>query len=111
MSSPDTSKTEVDVANAAVDKQPVQPRSPEADAATDAVILAAATTEWVKIAVLISRATDALRAQAMVATPPIIALRIYALIESGQLEVNGNMRRWRAAVVRLKVVPRASEVP
>ena len=78
------------------------PRSPEQDAATDAVILAAATSEWTKIAVLIARATDSLRAQSMVATPPIIALRIYALIENGQLEVNGNMRRWRAAVVRLK---------
>ncbi len=38
----------------------------------------------------------------MVATPPLIALRIYSLIESGKLEVTGNMRRWRAALVRLK---------
>ncbi len=103
MSSPVSSKTETDVANASVDKQPVQPRSPEADAATDAVILAAATTEWVKIAVLIARATDGLRAQSLEATPPIIAVRIYALIGNAKLEVNGNMRRWRAAVVRLKV--------
>jgi Protein of unknown function len=85
-----------------VEKAPMQPRSPEQEAATDAVILAAATAEWTKIAVLIARATDGMRAQSLEATPPIIALRIYALIGSGKLEVNGNMRRWRAAVVRLK---------
>ena len=78
------------------------PPSPEQEASTDAIILASATTEWIKIAVLIARATDGLRAQSMVATPPLIALRIYSLIESGKLEVTGNMRRWRAAVVRLK---------
>ncbi len=78
------------------------PPSPEQEASTDAIILASATTDWIKIAVLIARATDGLRAQSMVATPPLIALRIYSLIESGKLEVTGNMRRWRAALVRLK---------
>ena len=83
-------------------RAPLPQRSAEQDAATDAVILSSATAEWSKIAVLIARATDGLRAQSLEATPPIIAVRIYALIESGKLEVNGNMRRWRAAVVRLK---------
>ena len=78
------------------------PPSPEQEASTDAIILASATTEWIKIAVLIARATDGLRAQSVVATPPLIALRIYSLIESGKLDVTGNMRRWRAALVRLK---------
>jgi Protein of unknown function len=102
LSSSTTPATEPDAAANPVERAPIPPRSPELDAATDAVILTAATSEWVKIAVLIARATDALRAQSMVATPPIIALRIYALIANGQLEVTGNMRRWRAAVVRLK---------
>ena len=83
-------------------RAPMPQRSTEQDAATDAVILGSATAEWTKIAVLIARATDGLRAQSLEATPPIIAVRIYALIESGKLEVTGNMRRWRAAVVRLK---------
>ncbi len=104
MSSPTPSEDEPVAANEIGAKRaPVSPSSPEQQAATDAVILAAGTTEWVKIAVLIARATDGMRAQSLEATPPIIALRIYALIESGKLEVTGNMRRWRAAVVRLKV--------
>ena len=72
------------------------------DDAIDAAILARATSEWVKVAVLIAAATDEIRLRGTDAVPGAIAARIYALAESGALEVQGNVRRWRAAVVRLK---------
>ena len=68
----------------------------------DAAIIVRATSEWVKVAVLIAAATDEVRLRGIDALPAAIAARIYALAESGTLEVQGNVRRWRAAVVRLK---------
>ena len=78
----------------------VAPSAPEQDAALDALIRAAVTPEWIKVAVLIARVTDAARAAGILAGPPVIAARIYALAEKGDLSVQGNIRRWRAAVVR-----------
>ena len=73
----------------------------------DALILAASDGEWCKVAVFIAKVMDAAKAQA-IETPgqPItgqaIAARVYALCEAGQLEAQGNVRRWRAASVRAK---------
>ena len=73
---------------------------PADTAALDAMILAAATADACKVAVLISRSTDAAKAAGLTVAPQTIAARIYALSGTGQLAVAGNVRRWRAAEVR-----------
>ena len=75
------------------------PSTPERDAALDALILGTATREACKVAVLIARVTDAATAAGITAAPQAIAARIYQLAENGQLSVQGNVRRWRAAEV------------
>lgn len=77
---------------------------PSFDMRLDAVILACATAEWCKVALLISRATDAARAAGLEAPAQVIATRIYALAEAHRLDVQGNVRRWRAGEVRSVVV-------
>ena len=74
-----------------------------ANAPLDSLIVSAATTEWRKVAMLIAGATDACKAAAVEASSQVIAARIYALVESGQLEARGNVRRWRAGEVRAPV--------
>lgn len=68
----------------------------------DAIILAAADGEWCKVAVFMSKVMDAAKAQSIETTGQAIAARIYVLCEQGQLEPQGNVRRWRAASVRRK---------
>lgn len=71
----------------------------------DALILSAATNEWAKVAVLISKVfeapdlSDDLKGMEDLAQK--IAERIYILVDSGKLGVHGNMRRWRDGEVRL----------
>ena len=75
------------------------------NAELDAAILSVAGTDWVKTAVLISNVFDA------PAFPPAlkgkenlaqhVAERLYILVDNGQLEAQGNMRRWRDSNVRL----------
>ena len=66
----------------------------------DAVILAAADAEWCHVALLIARAVDACKAASIEVSGQQIAARIYALAANHQLEVQGNVRRWRAGKVR-----------
>ncbi len=70
------------------------------DAHLDALILTCATGDWVKVAVLIARITDAARADGIEVLPQVIAARIYALADAHRLQVKGNVRRWRAGEVR-----------
>ncbi len=70
----------------------------------DALILDAVTDDFAKIALIISRVYDTLAARD--APPPkdlshVIAERIYILVDHGRLDVQGNMRRWRDADIRL----------
>ncbi len=71
----------------------------------DGVILSVAGPEWAKVAVLISAVYDApdllpaLKDDEGLAHK--IAERIYVLVDSGRLGVQGNMRRWRDGEVRL----------
>jgi hypothetical protein len=76
------------------------PLSPEQIATTDALIMAAATAEWCKVAVLISRTVDLAKAQNLDVPSSAIVTRIYALAESKALATQGNVRRWRAGEVR-----------
>ena len=75
--------------------------TPEIDARLDAVILSCANEEWRKVAMLIAQTTDAARLQGIAAPAQAIAARIYALAANHRLEVQGNIRRWRASEVRL----------
>ncbi|NCT41345.1 MAG: hypothetical protein GW778_06775 [Alphaproteobacteria bacterium] len=70
----------------------------------DALILTAASDEFVKIAVIISKVYDAMPEAGI--TPHIdsgkdIAERLYILVDNGRLEVKGNMRRWRDSEIKL----------
>lgn len=73
----------------------------------DALIMAACDGEWRKVAVFLSRVVDAAKAQGVETTGQAIATRIYALVEGGQLEAKGNVRRWRAGEIR-GVIPAAA---
>lgn len=70
------------------------------DPRLDALILESAGSDWCKVAMLIARATDAARALPLAVTPQDIATRIYAMTSDSRLDVQGNVRRWRAAEVR-----------
>ena len=61
---------------------------------------------------LIARTTDAARAQSIEASAQAIAARIYALVANYQLDVQGNVRRWRASNVRRTTLsPGVAQVP
>jgi len=67
----------------------------------DELILSAVTNEWQKTAVLISKVFDNPAFNKEKATAQDVAQRLYILVDSGKLEVDGNMRRWRDSTVRL----------
>ena len=67
----------------------------------DKIILSLVNNEWQKTAMIISKVFDAPALKGSKPEAQIIAERIYALIDSGKLKVNGNMRRWRDSNVRL----------
>lgn len=71
----------------------------------DALITSCATEEWCKVALFIARVTDAAAVIAIPVSGQLIAERIYALVESGQLLAQGNVRRWRASSVRSATRP------
>lgn len=66
----------------------------------DALILAAAPAEWVKVALLISKVFDAPGFDKKTADAQAVAERIYILADHGRLAVQGNMRRWRDGEVK-----------
>ncbi|MCK5384866.1 MAG: hypothetical protein KAJ29_04765 [Alphaproteobacteria bacterium] len=67
----------------------------------DALILAAATKEPQKTAVLISKIFDDSSFDKENSTAQDVANRIRVLVEDGKLEAAGNIRRWRDSTVRL----------
>ncbi len=72
----------------------------------DALILDAASDHFTKIAVIIAKVFDAFEAQGQELTKDLshtIADRIYILVDNGGLDVQGNMRRWREADIKLPV--------
>ncbi|MDX2158107.1 MAG: DUF3658 domain-containing protein [Hyphomicrobiaceae bacterium] len=68
--------------------------------ALDAIVLACADSEWRKVALFIARVVDAAKSQSLETTGQAVAARIYALVDRGELEAKGNVRRWRAGEVR-----------
>ena len=66
----------------------------------DALILAAATAEWQKVACVISKVFESEGFDKGVKGGDV-AERLYILVDSGKLAVEGNMRRWRDSEVKL----------
>ncbi len=67
----------------------------------DALILTAASNEWVKIALMISKVFEAPALEGIDGLAQMVAERIYTLVDAGRLAAQGNMRRWREGEVRL----------
>ncbi len=67
----------------------------------DALVLSAASGEWQKTALLISKVFDDPAFSTEKDTAQSVAERIYTLVDDGKLEANGNVRRWRDSNVRL----------
>lgn len=67
----------------------------------DALILAAASNEWQKTALVISKVFDDPAFDKDKATGQIIAMRIYELVDNKALVSTGNIRRWRDSNVKL----------
>ena len=68
----------------------------------DAVILASASANWQKVAVVISTVFDALAQKGITYPAQGIAERIYVLVAEDKLDSSGNIRRWRDGNVRVK---------
>lgn len=66
----------------------------------DALILAAAGEEWMKVALIISAVFDAPGFDKDQLSAQDVAERLYILVDNGQLAVQGNMRRWRDGEVK-----------
>lgn len=78
---------------------PADATTPDPDP-LDHIIVAVSDAEWSKVAVFIAKVVDAAKLAGTEATGQAVAARIYALVEAGQLEAKGNVRRWRAGEVR-----------
>ena len=67
----------------------------------DALILTAATDDWQKTALIISKVFDAPALEDKNDLGQKIAERLYILVDNGALDIQGNMRRWRDSAVKL----------
>lgn len=67
----------------------------------DALIIAAASAEWQKVALIISKVFEADGFDKLGVKAADVADRLYILVDAGQLSVEGNMRRWRDSDVKL----------
>ena len=65
----------------------------------DRLILAAARTQWSKVAMIIGRVWLECGRDAV--TDVAIAARIRDLVEDGKLQAQGNLARWRHSEVKL----------
>lgn len=73
----------------------------EKDAQIDALVLGAASDEWQKTAMVISAVFDHPDFSKDECSAQEVAERLYILVDNGQLDVQGNMRRWRDSEVRV----------
>lgn len=67
----------------------------------DTMILSAASGEWQKTALVISKVFDDLAFDKDALSGQNVAERIYALVEAKKLTSTGNIRRWRDSNVKL----------
>lgn len=68
----------------------------------DPIILNSVTDEWETITTVISRVFDHPEFNKDQYAAADVAERIYILVDSGKLNVEGNMRRWRNGKVKAK---------
>lgn len=73
----------------------------DTDVQIDALILAVAGTEWQKTAMVISAVFDHPDFNKDAHSAQDVAERLYILVDNGQLDIQGNMRRWRNSEVKL----------
>jgi hypothetical protein len=69
----------------------------------DPIIISAARDEWDNVTGIMSRVFDHADFDKSAYASQDIAERIYILVDNGQLDVEGNMRRWREG--RVKKMP------
>lgn len=67
----------------------------------DALILLFAREQWRKVAMIISIVLDESGRRAIDVDEHAVAERIRALVDQGQLEVQGNLSDWRHSEVKL----------
>lgn len=70
----------------------------------DAAIIRSTETRWMKTAMIIARADKVLRAANVDVDFEAIGKRVAALAASGQIEVAGDIMKWRHSEVRLAQV-------
>ena len=79
--------------------------SPEQLAVVDAVLLAQVSTDWRKVARVGGMAMLVMPSRPRGIPDLFLAMRIAFLVETGQLESRGDLRRMRFSEVRLLQVP------
>ncbi len=67
----------------------------------DTMILSAASSQWQKTALVISKVFDDPKFDKGTLNSQNVAERIYALVDGGKLSSTGNIRRWRDSNVKL----------
>ncbi len=67
----------------------------------DPLVMAAANEEWNNVTSVISGVFDQPDFDKNAHSAQDIAERIYILVDSGKLDVQGNMRRWREGLIKL----------
>jgi hypothetical protein len=69
----------------------------------DAIIFSTVLTQWRKVAMVISTAFKKCQARDLPIDHEVIGVRIRLLSETGRLESQGDVRKWRFSEVRLPV--------
>lgn len=72
----------------------------------DPIILNAAGSDWDNVTGVMSRVFDHADFDKSAYAAQDIAERIYILVDNGQLDVEGNMRRWREGRIKLMPPPK-----
>ena len=67
----------------------------------DAIIFSAVATQWLKVAMVISRALKKCEERNLPIDHEVIGVRIRLLSETGRLESQGDVRKWGLSEVRL----------
>ena len=80
----------------------VQLLPPLTEAEFDEAILATLHPQWRKVAAIVTRVVDKYEHTHPTVTFEMVAARLKALSEAGQIESQGDLRKWRFSEVRLK---------
>ena len=67
----------------------------------DAIIFSTVTKHWRKVAMVVGKAFEECEARELPVDDEVIGIRIRLLTETGRLESQGDVRKWRFSEVRL----------